>query len=135
MLAWLKGRVVVLWPDNDEPGYKHMRELAARLKGIAGEVTFLLPPASALGDAAADWKRSKTDLRGFVRRSLPPWGTSPSTDAPECPSCGRDSCAGDCARAQAQDEPPTVRAFALQDLLKFSFPARKALLLVAMRPS
>lgn len=44
-LAVLAGWHVVLWPDNDDVGREHMRELAARLDGIAASVRQVVPPA------------------------------------------------------------------------------------------
>ncbi len=34
-LEVLRGREVILWPDADEPGRKHMRRVAERLEGVA----------------------------------------------------------------------------------------------------
>jgi replicative DNA helicase len=38
VLKQLEGRIVVLWPDNDEMGLKHMRRVAQLLKGVAREI-------------------------------------------------------------------------------------------------
>ncbi|MFN2484261.1 MAG: hypothetical protein ABR509_04905 [Candidatus Limnocylindria bacterium] len=52
-LAVLAGLDVVLWPDNDEPGRRHMRELAASLTDIAASVRWVAwPEAPEHGDAA-----------------------------------------------------------------------------------
>ena len=42
----LAGRAVTIWPDNDEPGFKAAREIAALLKSIAASVHIVLPSAS-----------------------------------------------------------------------------------------
>ncbi len=42
----LVGRVVIIWPDNDEPGFKAALEIAALLKSIATSIHTVLPPAS-----------------------------------------------------------------------------------------
>lgn len=52
-LEVLRGRRVVLWPDNDEPGRAHMERVAAALRGIAAEVrAFEWSDAPDKGDAA-----------------------------------------------------------------------------------
>lgn len=37
-LAFLEGRTVILWPDNDDLGVKHMRRVGKMLQGIATEI-------------------------------------------------------------------------------------------------
>ena len=52
-LEVLRGRQVVLWPDNDGPGRAHMERIGAALQGIAAEVCiFDWPGAPEKGDAA-----------------------------------------------------------------------------------
>src|SRR5215213_2879128 len=52
-LEVLRGRRVVLWPDNDGPGRAHMERIGAMLQGIAAEVCiFEWPDAPVKGDAA-----------------------------------------------------------------------------------
>lgn len=52
-LSFLGGRTVVLWPDNDDDGYRHMRRVGKLLDGLADEVLwFEWPDAPAKGDAA-----------------------------------------------------------------------------------
>ena len=36
-LSILDGRKVILWPDNDQPGFKHMQSIAARLHVLGGK--------------------------------------------------------------------------------------------------
>ena len=47
-LEVLRGRVVVLWPDNDVAGHRHMERIADALMGVAREIRWLdvpgLPP-------------------------------------------------------------------------------------------
>jgi hypothetical protein len=51
----LRGRPVVILPDNDEPGKKHARDIAMSLEGVAASVTILdLPGVPPKGDAT-DW--------------------------------------------------------------------------------
>ena len=52
-LAVLRGRDVVLWPDNDETGRRHMDKVAGRLVGIATSMrVFKWAGAPKQGDAA-----------------------------------------------------------------------------------
>lgn len=43
-LEVLRDRIVVLWPDNDEGGFKHMERLAEALTGVAREIRWLQVP-------------------------------------------------------------------------------------------
>lgn len=56
-LAPLQGRRLVLWPDADDPGRKHMLDLAERLKPIAGAVSWIEPPA----DVFTGWDARDAD--------------------------------------------------------------------------
>jgi hypothetical protein len=47
----LRGRVVVLWPDNDEAGRLYMARLRSALAGIAAKVITVDPPNPPKGDA------------------------------------------------------------------------------------
>jgi hypothetical protein len=54
-LARLRGRRLILWPDNDEAGRGHMLDMAERLAGIASAIRWIEPPAAAFcGWDAAD---------------------------------------------------------------------------------
>jgi len=54
-LEQLRGRTIVLWPDNDTPGLDHMRRLAVALKEIAASVrTASWPAGTPEGHDAAD---------------------------------------------------------------------------------
>lgn len=43
--ALLEGREVILWPDKDEVGRRHMKQVARSLKGAARSVRVVEPPA------------------------------------------------------------------------------------------
>lgn len=43
VLAILRGRSVILWPDNDSEGHEHMRRVASQLQGIAKSVRWYEP--------------------------------------------------------------------------------------------
>lgn len=76
--AWepLKGRSVVMWPDNDEPGFSAARDVAEVLKGIAKGVRFVMPDPNwgkgwDLADAEGwDTARAMTEIK--TRLSLSP---------------------------------------------------------------
>jgi hypothetical protein len=53
VLSVLGGRHVLLWPDNDDVGERHMDGVAARLDGVAASIAFVeWPDAPDHGDAA-----------------------------------------------------------------------------------
>jgi hypothetical protein len=54
VLEALRDRIVILWPDNDEPGVRHMEKLAEALDGIAREVRWLAVPGLPGKAGAAD---------------------------------------------------------------------------------
>ena len=71
--AALKGRRVVLLPDNDEPGDRHAHAVAASLQGVAAEVRVLrLPGLLAKGDVS-DWLdagHTRDDLDRLIDETL-----------------------------------------------------------------
>lgn len=54
VLEVLRDRIVILWPDNDEPGFAHMENVAEALTGIAREIRWLQIPGLAEKAGAAD---------------------------------------------------------------------------------
>lgn len=63
-LNWLQGAIVVLVPDNDGPGKRGMRELAARLGPIARRLVWLeLPGLSEKGTSATGSRSQETTLK------------------------------------------------------------------------
>lgn len=53
-LELLVGRPVILWPDLDDPGFRHMERLGSALEGLAASVSVVLPGAE-LGPKADAW--------------------------------------------------------------------------------
>lgn len=47
----LRGRHVILWPDNDGPGREYMAEVRRKLRGVAKTVTVVSAPVPPGGDA------------------------------------------------------------------------------------
>ena len=70
VLEVLRGRPVLLWPDNDVVGIAHLRRVGDLLRGIAAEVWWIEPgdhlPA---GGDAADVEPS--ELAGFLHAAVP----------------------------------------------------------------
>jgi Protein of unknown function (DUF3631) len=54
-LAVLRGREVVLWPDADAAGTRHMERIAAALAGVASSVRIYSPQGLPAGGDAAEW--------------------------------------------------------------------------------
>jgi putative DNA primase/helicase len=92
-LAFLTGREVVLWPDHDEPGRRHMEKVAAALHALGISARVLAwPEALAKGDAA-DFVRDGLgldDLRALYAEA-PYWAPSDAAAAPpEKPAAQND---------------------------------------------
>jgi hypothetical protein len=95
--AWLRGRKVVLLPDNDDKGRKHMHKVAAHLVGVAASVRRLeLPNLPDRGDVS-DWLASGGTVeqllemaqaqpaldRAAVAQAQPPLAAGTQADWPE----------------------------------------------------
>ncbi len=85
----LRGRSVVILPDNDEPGGKHAQQVAASLHGIAASVKIVeLPRLPDKGDVS-DWIAAggtADDLANLAKLAhewTPAGGTPRKTTAPE----------------------------------------------------
>jgi hypothetical protein len=69
-LAVLTGRHVVLSPDSDEPGRKHMRRIGAGLAGVAASLSWIEPPdSSPKGWDAAD--ATAEQVRDLIAGAVP----------------------------------------------------------------
>jgi len=84
----LKGRKVVILPDNDDPGRRHGEQIAQSLQGIARSVRILeLPGLPEKGDAS-DWFAAggtRAKLLALVKE-CPPW-TLAESRADEFDAC------------------------------------------------
>lgn len=72
----LRGRDVVILPDNDEPGKKHAEKIALSIYGIARKIKIIdLPGLEKKGDVS-DFldKNSVSDLLDIIKHS-PEWST------------------------------------------------------------
>ncbi|RXG65864.1 hypothetical protein ES695_05805, partial [Candidatus Atribacteria bacterium 1244-E10-H5-B2] len=59
---YFKDRDVILLPDNDEVGSKHMQEVGKNLKGIAKSIKRLILPGLKKGEDVSDWLDRGGDL-------------------------------------------------------------------------
>ncbi len=65
----LHGREVILWPDNDAPGFAHMQDVAALLKGKAESVRVVdvaklgLPQKGDVADLLERWRDDSIDTK------------------------------------------------------------------------
>lgn len=75
-LLVLKGREVLLWPDNDEAGRKYMARVHSLLRPIARSVVLVDPPAPPKGDAVEFFDGGGTV--GGLLKNAPP--TRPTVD-------------------------------------------------------
>jgi hypothetical protein len=89
-LAVLRGRDVICWPDADEPGRRHMMDVARRLDGIAASVRWVEPPAGApKGHDAADELGVAEDARAALTEVAGRIGPVP--DGPTLTGTGIDA--------------------------------------------
>jgi hypothetical protein len=75
ILADLNGRQVILWPDADAIGRKHMARIAERLAEVAASVSVVEPPDGVPGgwdaaDAVAEGRKVEALLAGPLTPSL-----------------------------------------------------------------
>lgn len=54
-LGVLQGWDVVLWPDHDAAGARHMERIAAQLRGVARSIRIFTPAGLPVGGDAAEW--------------------------------------------------------------------------------
>jgi hypothetical protein len=72
-LELLRGRQVVLWPDADTVGARHMERVAAVLAGVAAGVRTFSPAGVPEGGDAADWieaRRAAGNASAAILREL-----------------------------------------------------------------
>jgi hypothetical protein len=79
--AWrvLEGHDVVLWPDEDGPGYEHMGKVAVKLRQLGLEPRSMVWTAAPEHGDAFDWfaaGRTVDELRDILA-AAPPWSLAP----------------------------------------------------------
>jgi hypothetical protein len=68
VLDVLRDRVVILWPDNDELGRKHMCRIGEKLRGIAKSVMWFEWPGAPKGGDAADFPGGEDELLAALNK-------------------------------------------------------------------
>jgi hypothetical protein len=80
-LEVLRGRSVVLWPDNDPEGREHMKRVAERVRGVASEVRiFEWEEAPEKGADAADHPAVRNGRRSEAEKLLEAMTAVPTYD-------------------------------------------------------
>ena len=71
-LSVLVSRKVYLWSDNDEPGIRHMGNIASRLHTLGNQEVLMVswPDAPLKGGDAADAIAQGVDIKGLLTKSL-----------------------------------------------------------------
>lgn len=111
----LKGRKVLLWPDNDASGLECMQKLAALIsdpKGLACAVRIIDPTGSADGFDAADWTGTGDELIAWAKPRAAEYGKPPAEVIPLQvePEPPVEAYADDVARARQERKRPRLAA-------------------------
>jgi CHC2 zinc finger len=72
-LEVLRDRQVVLWPDADDPGARHMEGVAEALRGLAAGIQVFASPGLPEGGDAAEWidqRRTEGKSEDLIRQEL-----------------------------------------------------------------
>lgn len=93
----LRGRVVCVLPDNDEPGAAHAREVARTLTGVATSVKLLELPGLPAGGDVSDWLAAGGSAAELSKRAAV---------APEWQDCGDGAVPAQPATPPFPAEPP-----------------------------
>lgn len=81
-LEVVRGRRVVLWPDNDDPGRRHMQKISAALANVASSVRIFAPEGAPVGGDAVEWIAAQNgDARKALLMAIDEQGREPGTAA------------------------------------------------------
>ncbi|ADB17413.1 hypothetical protein Psta_2746 [Pirellula staleyi DSM 6068] len=77
--AFLAGRDVVIFPDNDEPGRNHAQQVAHTLEGIAKSIRVVKLPGLPLKGDVSDWIAAGGTLEQLAQllKATPMWEPTP----------------------------------------------------------
>jgi 5S rRNA maturation endonuclease (ribonuclease M5) len=84
----MKGRNVIILPDNDAPGAKYAEAVAAAIAGVAKSVKIVRLPLKETGDDVVEWIEAggtREQLDALVA-AAPPWTPQMSAAATETPA-------------------------------------------------
>lgn len=78
----LRGRAVVILPDNDDPGRKHAEDVAQSLRGIAASIRVVLLPNLAPKGDVSDWlvAGGTRDVLLALVAAAPEWTPGPAPE-------------------------------------------------------
>src|SRR5262245_4951750 len=84
----LRGRRVVILPDNDEPGAAHARDVARNLAAVAAEVKILELPGLPPGGDVSDWLAAGGTVEELHRLAAkaPVWQDTDNSAVPAVPA-------------------------------------------------
>lgn len=85
---FLRGRDVVILPDNDEPGHAHGKAVADSLKGVAASIKVVTLPCLPPKGDVSDWLAAggtATKLLELVKSGVPPETPTPDQAPPAPP--------------------------------------------------
>jgi hypothetical protein len=128
-LEILRGRKVVLWPDADNEGLRHMQRIAERLHGIASEVRIFewreAPPKADAADHPGVLSGSRESVRALLKEmaSTPVWepGSASSSSLAYRENDDDDATSGLLWFSEMGE--PKPREFLVEDLLPKCYPA------------
>jgi hypothetical protein len=128
-LEVLRGRSVILWPDADDEGLRHMQRIAQRLQGIASEVRIFewreAPPKGDAADHPAVLSRTRQSARALLKQmaNAPVWepGSSSSSSLDYKENDDDDAKLGLLWFSEMGE--PKPREFLVEDLLPKCYPA------------
>jgi AAA domain len=122
-LEVLRGRRVILWPDADDEGFRHMQRIAERLQGIASDVRIFewrdAPPKGDAVDHPAVLSRSRQSVRALLEQmaSTPVWEPGSSSSSSLAYRGNDDDDAKLCLLWFSEMGEPQPREFLVEDLL------------------
>jgi 5S rRNA maturation endonuclease (ribonuclease M5) len=128
-LEVIRGRKVILWPDADQEGLRHMQRIAECLQGIASEVRMFewrdAPPKGDAADHPAVLSRSRQSVRALLEQmaNTPIWepGSSSSSSLAYMENDDDDATLGLLWFSEMGE--PKPREFLVEDLLPKEYPA------------
>jgi Protein of unknown function (DUF3631) len=89
---FLRGADVIVSPDNDPAGYKHLQEVGASLSGIARSIRVLMLPDLPMKGDVVDWVKAggtREQLDSLIE-AAPPWVSADPKEVAKSAAKGRE---------------------------------------------